>query len=105
MRFIFKSSHKPSKYLFPVVVRDIKAESHANQLCRNSSDVGYMYEVGPRLVKESQANISSISSISTYYKIISNFIFKALKMLVFIQFVIAVRVTCTLLQCNLNLHL
>ena len=47
---IIKSDDKVSKYMFPMIVQVIKCGSRAEQIYLESSDIDYMYEVGPLLV-------------------------------------------------------
>ena len=47
---IIKSDDKVSKYMFPMIVQVTKCGSRAEQIYLESSDIDYMYEVGPLLV-------------------------------------------------------
>ena len=47
---VIKSNDVVSKLMFPMVVQAIKTGSRADQIYLDSSDVDYMYEVGPMIV-------------------------------------------------------
>ena len=48
---IINSDEKVSKYMFPIITQVIKCGSRAEQIYLNSSDIDYIYEVGPFIVK------------------------------------------------------
>ena len=48
---VIKSDEKVSKYMFPMIVQVIKCGSRAEQMYLDSSDIDYIYEVGPLLVR------------------------------------------------------
>ena len=47
---VVKSSDAVSKLMFPMVVQAIKTGSRADQIYLDTSDVDYMYEVGPMVI-------------------------------------------------------
>ena len=49
---IINSDEKVSKYMFPIITQVIKCGSRAEQIYLNSSDIDYIYEVGPFIVKD-----------------------------------------------------
>ena len=53
---IIKSIDEVSESMFPMVVQAIKTGSRADQIYLESSDVDYMYEVGPLVVGQKQNN-------------------------------------------------
>ena len=49
---IIKSGYNVSQYTFPMVMQAIKTGSRADRIYLETSDVDYMYEIGPLVVQE-----------------------------------------------------
>ena len=64
---IIKSDEKVSKYMFPMIVQVIKCGSQAEQMYLDSSDIDYIYEVGPLPVREKRFKKKTL-----YFDITSN---------------------------------
>ena len=67
---IIKSDDEVSELMFPMVVQAIKTGSRADQIYLESSDVDYMYEVGPLIVGQKQNNKSPATDL--YYNSTGN---------------------------------
>ena len=52
---IINSDEKVSKYMFPIITQVIKCGSRAEQIYLDSSDIDYIYEVGPFIVKRKRS--------------------------------------------------
>ena len=60
---VIKSNDVVSKLMFPMVVQAIKTGSRADQIYLDTSDVDYMYEVGPMSVATNTSkNFNSVNS-------------------------------------------
>lgn len=67
---IIKTGDEVSELMFPMVVQAIKTGSRADQIYLESSDVDYMYEVGPLVVGQKQSNKSPATDL--YYNSTGN---------------------------------
>ena len=61
-----KSGYNVSKYTFPMVMQAIKTGSRADRIYLETSDVDYMYEIGPLVVQEMPKKFKK-GSFKLYY--------------------------------------